>query len=59
LTKGNPEFTASLAAKAVLPALGAPSKRMLTSPGPSVLAAYSTNLTIVRKKYNEKMASSP
>jgi len=38
-TNGKPESLASWAAKAVFPALGAPSRRMLTNPGPSVLAA--------------------
>ena len=32
LTKGNPELMANWAARAVLPALGAPSRRMLTNP---------------------------
>ena len=39
LMKGKPESLAILAAMALLPALGAPSSRMLTRPGPSSLAA--------------------
>ena len=57
LMKGKPESLAILAARALLPALGAPSSRMETSPEPPAAACCTANWPSSRMSFTLELQS--
>lgn len=57
LMKGKPESLAILAARALLPALGAPSRRMETSPEPPAEACWTASCPSSRMSFTSGLQS--